>query len=558
MPANGRLFTHAESLQRPDSNHYLPKSAASLHSTIEEFPFFEDSPQRPADKTTARQGWQSAASGHVTEIGLELPVASVSPVACRCIRTRRTQLLWCEGTYFLTILSWFQQWLIHPMPISARTAINTTIGLLCLAFLILAGIVGMNVWLSERVEVYAKIITENRDIRTSAVDMRSALQTAESSQRGFLVLGNEIYLAPFDSAKLAAERELKHLQSLIESSDQRRAMMLRLSNSVDEKFAEMQQTVKLKRESRSEDALELFRTNRGKVLMDEINVFLSSIIRNADANMTGAVIGQKNNTNKLQLASSLGGFLILIIVGAVIYVGVRYTRDIASARDEVNKLNTTLELRVESRTADLGRALSRAELLLSEVNHRVANSLALVASLVKLQAKSVTDVGARTALAETESRIFAIADVHKRLYNSGDVEVVALNEYLEDLLSRLDGTMKQEGLGSIIRTSLEPIALTPDASVNIGVVLNEWVTNAFKYAYPGGGGEIRVTLKRIDKDRGELVVEDDGVGMKGAAIQGTGLGSKLVSAMATNLKGEIRYADRTRGTSAHMAFPILA
>ncbi|CAN5320627.1 hypothetical protein BH10PSE11_BH10PSE11_34870 [soil metagenome] len=444
------------------------------------------------------------------------------------------------------------------MPISARAAINTTIGLLCLAFLILAGIVGMNVWLSERVDVYAKIITENGDIRRSAVDMRSALQTAESSQRGFLVLGNEIYLAPFDSAKLAAERELKHLRSLFESSDQRRAMLLRLSNSVDQKFAEMQQTVKLKKENRSDDAFELFRTNRGKVLMDEINVFLSSIIRNADANMTAAVIEQKNNTNKLQLASSLGGFLILMIVGAVIYVGVRYTRDIEAARDEVNKLNTTLELRVESRTADLGRALSRAELLLSEVNHRVANSLALVASLVKLQAKSVTDIGARAALAETESRIFAIADVHKRLYNSGDVEVVALNEYLEDLLSRLDGTMKQEGLGSIVRTSLEPIELTPDASVNIGVVLNEWVTNAFKYAYPDGGGEIRVTLKRIDKDHGELIVEDDGVGMKGAAIKGTGLGSKLVSAMATNLKGEIRYADRTRGTSAHMAFPILA
>lgn len=140
------------------------------------------------------------------------------------------------------------------MPISARTAINTTIGLLCLAFLILAGIVGINVWLSGRVDVYSKNIIESQDIRKSAVDMRSALQTAESSQRGFLVLGNEIYLAPFDSAKLAAERELKHLKRLLEKSDQLQAMLLRLSTSVDEKFAEMQQTVKSKRESRNEDA----------------------------------------------------------------------------------------------------------------------------------------------------------------------------------------------------------------------------------------------------------------------------------------------------------------
>jgi two-component sensor histidine kinase len=444
------------------------------------------------------------------------------------------------------------------MPISARTAINATIGLLGLAFLILAGIVGMNIWLSGRVEVYSKIIIENRDIRTSAVDLRSALQTAESSQRGFLILGNEVYLAPFDSAKLAAKREIERLRSLLETPEQRQPMLSRLSASVGEKFAEMEQTVSLKKENQNDKALELFRTNRGKVLMDEINVFLSSIIRNVDANMTATVVEQKSNTNKLQLASSLGGLLILMIVGAVIYVGVRYTSDIAEARDEVTKLNTTLEQRVERRTQDLGRALSRAEVLLSEVNHRVANSLSLVASLVRLQAKSVSDAGAKAALAETESRIFAIADVHKRLYNSGDVEVVALNEYLEDLLKRLDGTMKQEGLGAIVRTDFEPIELTPDASVNVGVVLNEWVTNAFKYAYPNGGGEIRVTLKRLDKDHGELVVEDDGVGFQEGVVKGTGLGSKLVTAMASNLKGEVRYAAMERGTSARMAFPILA
>ena len=442
------------------------------------------------------------------------------------------------------------------MPISARTAISTTISLLCLAFLVLAGIVGMNLWLSDRVEKYAKGIIEDRDIRISAVDLRSALQTAETSQRGFLVLGNDIYLAPFDSAKVAAKRELQRLQLLLSNSEKRKPMLSRLSNSISGKFEEMEVTVELKREGQSEKALELFRTNRGKVLMDEINVFLSSIIRDADANMTAKVIEQKNNTDQLRLASGFGGLLILTIVGAVIFVGVRYTRDVAEARDEVKKLNATLEQRVEVRTSELGRALGRAEILLSEVNHRVANSLSLVASLVRLQARSVTDTAARNALSETETRIFAIADVHKRLYNSGDVEVVALNDYLEDLLSRLCGTIKQKGHGAIVRSELEPIALSPDASVNVGVVLNEWVTNAFKYAYPSGNGEIRVTLKRLDDNRGELVVEDDGIGMKDATVKGTGLGSKLVNAMVANLNGEVRYAERAKGTSARMAFPI--
>ena len=521
--------------------YFLGRSQRGAHTTSFGT-YYPSSRQPPPFQLTNRESLGGKSPYRVPRVGVSAP----------------GELGYYEETSVSSFALNFLQWLIPQMPISARKAINTTIGLLCLAFMVLAGIVGMNVWLSGRVEGYAKSIIENRDIRTSAVDLRSALQTAESSQRGFLILGNEIYLAPFDSAKLAAKRELQRLQFLLEKPDQKRAMLSRLSDSIGEKFAEMERTVSLKKEDKNEEALELFRTNRGKVLMDEINVFLSSIIRNADASMTATVVEQKSNTGKLQLASGFGGLLILMIVGAVIYVGVRYTRDIAEARDEVQKLNTTLEQRVEHRTADLGRALSRAEVLLSEVNHRVANSLSLVASLVRLQAKSVGDAGAKAALAETEARIFAIADVHKRLYNSGDVEVVALNEYLEDLLKRMDGTMKQEGRGAIVRTNLEPIELTPDASVNVGVVLNEWVTNAFKYAYPDGGGEIRITLKRLDKNWGELVVEDDGVGMKDASVKGTGLGSKLVSAMASNLNGEVRYAEMTRGTSARMAFPILA
>ena len=211
------------------------------------------------------------------------------------------------------------------------------------------------------------------------------------------------------------------------------------------------------------------------------------------------------------------------------------------------------------RTADLGRALDRAEVLLAEVNHRVANSLMMVASLVRLQANAVQNQAAKDALAETEARIYAISDVHKRLYSSGDVRLVALDEYLSGLLNQLQSSMQSEGHGASLDYHLEPLKLATDSSINLGVVVTEWVTNAFKYAYPDRRGEVRVNLKRLPDGRGELLVEDDGIGRSGDGLaKGTGLGTRLVKAMAGNVGGEIQYFGRQPGTSARLTFPVPA
>jgi two-component sensor histidine kinase len=236
---------------------------------------------------------------------------------------------------------------------------------------------------------------------------------------------------------------------------------------------------------------------------------------------------------------------------------VRYTRENAQARAVINELNTGLERRVEHRTADLARARDRAELLLAEVNHRVANSLSLVAALVKLQSNAVKDQAAKDALAETQGRIFAISLVHKRLYSSSDVRFVALDEYLTGLLEHLETSMRAEGSTASLRYDIEPLKLPTDTSVNLGVVLAEWVTNAFKYAYPDHPGEVRVRLKALPDGRAELVVEDDGVGRSAdVSARGTGLGTRIVNAMAATMGAEIEYLPRTPGTTARVTFAL--
>jgi two-component sensor histidine kinase len=443
------------------------------------------------------------------------------------------------------------------MAISARFVVNLTILLLAVGFFVLFSIIGMTVWLGGRAQNYFDEASKLRDTRFAAVELRSALQSAESSQRGFLVGGNEIYLAPYDTAKSQVAVQLGRVQQQLADSNQN-ALLGRLSEVIKEKLEEMDSTITLKSDLKDSGALAVFRSNRGKALMDEANVFLSSIIRHADEQLTAGLAEQQRNANWLRLVSTIGGLVIVLVVGGVIITLFRYAREIAEARDQVQSLNSTLEQRVEDRTADLVRARDRAETLLAEVNHRVANSLSLVASLVRLQSRSLSDPPAKEALQETEARIHAISAVHKRLYTSGNTTVVDLDEYLSSLLQNIEAAMRSDGHGASLKYELQRVKLKTDSSVNLGVIVTEWVTNAFKYAYPDGSGEVRVKLKQVGDRQGELVVEDDGVGRAPSPAKGSGLGTRIVSAMARTIGAEIDYSSRQPGTGARLAFPTIA
>lgn len=217
-------------------------------------------------------------------------------------------------------------------------------------------------------------------------------------------------------------------------------------------------------------------------------------------------------------------------------------------------------LRAQKEAADreVRLARDRAELLLGEVNHRVANSLSLVGSIVSLQSKSVSSPEARTVLAEAQARIFAVSLVHRHLYNTGDVRFVDLRDYLSALLSHLQTSMQADGFGAKLVHDVQAVRLRTDASISLGIIVAEWVTNAFKYAYPGGGGEVRVKLVQVDDQSIELTVADDGVGyQQGAKDRGTGLGARIVSATAQSLRATTDYLEVPAGTVARIRLPLV-
>ena len=441
------------------------------------------------------------------------------------------------------------------MPVSRRYLVTSTSAFLLIGFVALMTIVAMNFWLGERAQSYFEGAIEARDTRVAAVELRNALQTAEASQRGFIITGNEIYLAPYQSAKFQAERQLSALKAILLSDPGSDATLERLTAILAAKFEDLDRTITLKRTQGDEETLAAFRTNSGKALTDEANVFFSGIIGAADKRLTSGVAEQRRNAGWLRLVSGVGALVIVAVIGGAAYGVARYTKELHATRDEVNALNAALEQRVAVRTADLAQARDRAEVLLSEVNHRVANSLALVSSLVNLQSRAVADPAAKDALAETQDRILAISLVHKRLYSSNDVRSVALEEYLTALLDHLRTSMRSQVRGVTLSYDVEPMELETDASISLGVVITELVTNAFKYAYPDGTGEIRVRLRKLPDEQAELLVEDDGIGRAdGAPAKGTGVGTRIVNAMCMNLGAQMLYRKQRPGTAAHLVF----
>jgi len=193
------------------------------------------------------------------------------------------------------------------------------------------------------------------------------------------------------------------------------------------------------------------------------------------------------------------------------------------------------------------------ELLLREVNHRVGNSLQIIASLLHLQASTSAQDDVKAALTNAMGRVAAVAQVHRRLYTSQDLKSVLLNQYLDALLDDLRRSAEGNRM-SRLTLKAEPIEIDPDRAVAIGIIVNELVMNAVKYAYPNGPGPIHVELKAEGDDL-VLSISDDGVGDNGSSDpRSTGMGQRIVSAMATKLEASVERDPNHQGTRIVLRF----
>jgi two-component sensor histidine kinase len=207
------------------------------------------------------------------------------------------------------------------------------------------------------------------------------------------------------------------------------------------------------------------------------------------------------------------------------------------------------------RAMERARAAERAkDLLLHEVNHRIRNDLQILTSLVSLQRHKTSSPEARQALGVAMERITVLARVYDRLSHHDSTTVVDTHDFLSSLVDDLRTALVGERPITITE-QLDRVALTLECALPLGLIINELLTNALKYAFPGAqSGRIEISFVQR-ADIFVLRVRDNGVGLSEAQPPGRGLGQQLVHRLATQLSGTVLITGDA-GVCVEMRFPV--
>ncbi|MBX6321636.1 MAG: HAMP domain-containing protein [Rhodospirillaceae bacterium] len=214
--------------------------------------------------------------------------------------------------------------------------------------------------------------------------------------------------------------------------------------------------------------------------------------------------------------------------------------------------------RAEQRATDAESAEQQKSLLLQEVNHRVKNSLQLVSSLLNLQAGTVRDEEGRHRFAAAAARVQTIARVHARLFQTGNVRSVEFGQYLRDLCADLGHTYAGQDQPRF-DIDVATIELPTDRVIPLALIVNELLTNVFKYAYrPGEPVRVRIVTRRPDEGTLLVSVSDEGLGLPRDfdIHRSGGLGMRLIDSLVAQLGARLEIERPARGTRFVLRVPL--
>lgn len=195
-------------------------------------------------------------------------------------------------------------------------------------------------------------------------------------------------------------------------------------------------------------------------------------------------------------------------------------------------------------------------ILLKEIHHRVKNNLQVISSLLNLQSREVKDGAAKDALNEGKNRVRSMALIHQRLYQKDELGLIDMQEYIEELVHNLQHSFAKTDTEITIKTSLSPVNADVDKAIPLGLILNELITNAYKYAFEGREkGQIALSMN-IDEDRTfSLSVEDNGVGIsENGTNKPQSFGMKLIKSLSKGLDGKLEVLSQD-GTKISLLIP---
>ncbi|MEQ8575301.1 MAG: sensor histidine kinase, partial [Fulvivirga sp.] len=179
------------------------------------------------------------------------------------------------------------------------------------------------------------------------------------------------------------------------------------------------------------------------------------------------------------------------------------------------------------------------ETLLKEIHHRVKNNLQIISSILSMQSRKLEDSLAKSAVDEGRSRIKSMSLIHEKLYSSDQLTNVKMKDYIEELSGFLFNTYKPSGVVKQ-KINVEDIDMDIDTAIPVGLILNELISNALKYAFSANGdGELDISLRMEDKEY-VLQVSDSGKGLPLNFTESQNMGMRLVNVLTEQLDGLLK------------------
>ncbi len=228
-----------------------------------------------------------------------------------------------------------------------------------------------------------------------------------------------------------------------------------------------------------------------------------------------------------------------------------------SDRVEAQRLITSqqewLEREVAKRTDDLQEALAAQTMLVHEVDHRVKNNIQMISALLSMQARMLKDPEARASLSSMLQRVESIGTVHRRLYQSKDVQVFDIGDFIRDIAQDLLKACGREDVN--LSLDLATVKVPSQQASPIALMLNELMMNALKHAFPAGRpGNLLIDLRQ-QEDHVHVIISDDGIGMP-ITRERAGFGTRLIKTLARQLQAEVLWLPGHPGTIVDIKSPL--
>ncbi len=212
---------------------------------------------------------------------------------------------------------------------------------------------------------------------------------------------------------------------------------------------------------------------------------------------------------------------------------------------------------IETQSKAMSQSLKEKESLLKEIHHRVKNNLQIISNLMAKQARKTTDSTVKKMMKEGQDRVQSMALIHQNLYQSEHLSSIDIKAYLEELTQNIAQTQRVSGKEITIVLNTDDSKLDIDTAIPIGLILNELITNAYKYAFPErDAGEIKISFQKTTEKGFQLQVKDNGIGISNDINidKAKSLGLNLVRGLVEQLDGTMKFIGSNQGTQFELVF----